>query len=851
MALALVLLAAIAANSGSPQIISKDGDLVLINAPGAKLRAGPSAYDTSEVITKKELDIQLAALEERMTKSCKALIDANTALIDVNTAATEDQLDRISTLESCQHKNGFVLADGSCAELPRPFEQATADDLANSNCGNDNSGRGVIFEGKLYVCDGSQGDGEWLQLPEAPLGSSEKAPAADCNDIQPRLRGKYFVGAPGSSVQVFCDTSTDAAGNSVLLNRGGDGSSKESVAASCGTIVSLWNIKKPSYYYVHTVVQKGVEKIVRVNCDGKGTSGGDGKSARSYAASCSVLDDHFFKLPDGKYWVATDTAPRLMGCLRNADDGKMYEVPDGLSKSAAAASCAAIKADYPDMPTFQDSYLKSKSGAISVVRCLTLACDRDGVAAKGTSAEMKCPNGAKFTANAVSRGDTKATATPNCLLFATAYPTTSTGPYWIAPVLSALVNKGGTVYNLGNCEGDCDNDSDCQGDHLKCFQRDKSIQQVPGCAMGGPGENESHDYCHVPGAAIVAELKECVITRTGFKVTAVQMSLLGTTKERPAASCAAIGILYKSWGTEKSGVYWIGSKQKNCLFTADGIAEAASDGKSADSAFVSCNDAFSVVGKSHLQNVGNVWVKPHGSVQPFQTACQYMKVHGSGVIEGWSLFAMVHTSNRGWPRTNEPNNFMQFGTGRGSEGLKTGEMVQQSQPTAHGWPRWGEYMRTKGTKGMTMFEYLSQGGGCGGGSICGGAKKNRKKSIWYKEAGPDVTKSLKKWFQRQDNVKTKSCINRAMTVNCRSSTTYSGGVISPKHSIVCDKCTTNPDTCGWGNGCWEIGDWHARFNYDGSPSHSGFCSSTGGNNAKWPDYGGDGHWGNGLRLFVL
>ena len=100
-------------------------------------------------------------------------------------------------------------------------------------------------------------------------------------------------------------------------------------------------------------------------------------------------------------------------------------------------------------------------------------------------------------------------------------------------------------------------------------------------------------------------------------------------------------------------------------------------------------------------------------------------------------------------------------------------------------------------------------------------------------------------------MKTKSCINRAMTVNCRSSTTYSGGIISPKHSIVCDKCTINPDTCGWGNGCWEIGDWHARFNYDGASGHSGFCSSTGGNNAKWPDYGGDGHWGNGLRLFVL
>ena len=48
---------------------------------------------------------------------------------------------------------------------------------------------------------------------------------------------------------------------------------------------------------------------------------------------------------------------------------------------------------------------------------------------------------------------------------------------------------------LGECEGDCDRNSDCQTG-LKCYQRSYSSQQVPGCSKGGSGDIGSHDYCY-------------------------------------------------------------------------------------------------------------------------------------------------------------------------------------------------------------------------------------------------------------------------------------------------------------------------------------------------------------------
>lgn len=49
------------------------------------------------------------------------------------------------------------------------------------------------------------------------------------------------------------------------------------------------------------------------------------------------------------------------------------------------------------------------------------------------------------------------------------------------------------VFPLGRCEGDCDNDGECD-DGLKCFQRD-GVKPVPGCL----GEGQSNtDYCYLP-----------------------------------------------------------------------------------------------------------------------------------------------------------------------------------------------------------------------------------------------------------------------------------------------------------------------------------------------------------------
>ena len=63
-----------------------------------------------------------------------------------------------------------------------------------------------------------------------------------------------------------------------------------------------------------------------------------------------------------------------------------------------------------------------------------------------------------------------------------------------------LQNLGGSGCHRGApcsaCKGDCDSDSDCAPGH-KCFQRN-AFEQVPGCAVGGPGDVSGYDYCAAP-----------------------------------------------------------------------------------------------------------------------------------------------------------------------------------------------------------------------------------------------------------------------------------------------------------------------------------------------------------------
>ena len=60
---------------------------------------------------------------------------------------------------------------------------------------------------------------------------------------------------------------------------------------------------------------------------------------------------------------------------------------------------------------------------------------------------------------------------------------------------TAIVNWGfDPTGTLGNCEGDCDYDSDCPGD-LVCFQRDYGDEYPPGCTGT---MMDLYDYCYDP-----------------------------------------------------------------------------------------------------------------------------------------------------------------------------------------------------------------------------------------------------------------------------------------------------------------------------------------------------------------
>ena len=64
-----------------------------------------------------------------------------------------------------------------------------------------------------------------------------------------------------------------------------------------------------------------------------------------------------------------------------------------------------------------------------------------------------------------------------------------------------LMNSGGSgctpSAKCSQCEGDCDRDGDCSAG-LRCFQRQSSSIQVPGCDKGGSGDVGTHDYCYAP-----------------------------------------------------------------------------------------------------------------------------------------------------------------------------------------------------------------------------------------------------------------------------------------------------------------------------------------------------------------
>jgi len=87
----------------------------------------------------------------------------------------------------------------------------------------------------------------------------------------------------------------------------------------------------------------------------------------------------------------------------------------------------------------------------------------------------------------------------------TYYSQVSIGWMFVVPMsytwLIPAVDKGGNPTNLGECEGDCDDDSDCIGT-LVCSHRNGWDDPLPPGCSGSP-HAESHDYCYDPAKALI------------------------------------------------------------------------------------------------------------------------------------------------------------------------------------------------------------------------------------------------------------------------------------------------------------------------------------------------------------
>lgn len=93
-------------------------------------------------------------------------------------------------------------------------------------------------------------------------------------------------------------------------------------------------------------------------------------------------------------------------------------------------------------------------------------------------------------------------------------PTYSPTEY-ITPIpVTRVGNPCGNYFESGLCEictGDCDRDSDCEGD-LLCFQRDSGEEAPPGCTFEGatPGLIDTYnDFCYRPQPGYISDIGDC------------------------------------------------------------------------------------------------------------------------------------------------------------------------------------------------------------------------------------------------------------------------------------------------------------------------------------------------------